>query len=133
MNYVEELINTLSKLGPEMFCVVACIAFGYVIRLIPCIPNKWIPAACILFAPCVYPFLTSFGRVSPDAVDPRVRIILTGLVLGVAAFILHDKVISHIEKYIPGFRKVLKQSDDTKQFRRDAQGEAVEIKQKEQE
>lgn len=132
MNYLEELVNTLSKLGPEMFCVVSCIAFGYVIRLIPAIPNKWIPAACILFGPMVYPFLTSFGRVSPDSVDPRVRIILTGLVLGVAAFILHDKVIAHLEKYIPGLRKVLKDSDDTKQFRRDAKtGEAIEIKHKE--
>ena len=131
MNYLEELVNTLSKLGPEMFCVIACIAFGYVIRLIPAIPNKWIPAACILFAPVVYPFLTSPGRVSPDSVNPMMRIILTGLVLGVAAFVLHDKVITHIESKIPGLRKVLKISDDTKQFRRDAKGEAVEIKQEE--
>lgn len=132
MNYLEEFINTLSKLGPEMFAIVACIAFGYVVRLIPFIPNKWIPAACILFAPCVYPFLTSTGRVSPDSVNPMMRIVLTGLVLGVAAFILHDKVIAHIEKYIPGLRKVLKQSDDTKQFRRDTKtGDAVETQPKE--
>lgn len=127
MNWLEEAVNILSKLGPEMFCVVSCIAFGYVIRLIPAIPNKWIPAACILFAPLVYPFLTSPGRVSPDSVNPMMRIVLTGLVLGVSAFILHDKVISHIESKIPGLRKVLKQSDDTKQFRRDAKGAAVEM------
>lgn len=129
MNYLEEFINTLSKLGPEMFAIVACIAFGYVVRLIPFIPNKWIPAACILFAPCVYPFLTSTGRVSPDSVNPMMRIVLTGLVLGVAAFILHDKVITHIEKYIPGLSKVLKQSDDTKQFKKDAQGSVSEVPQ----
>ena len=128
MNYLEEIVNTLSKLGPEMFCVVACIAFGYVIRLIPAIPNKWIPAACILFAPLVYPFLTSPGRVSPDSVNPLVRIILTGLVLGVGAFGLHHHVIAHIESKIPGFRKVLQRSDDTKQFRRDAKSGAVAIK-----
>lgn len=118
MNYIEELVNTLSKLGPEMFCIVACIAAGYVIRLIPVISNKWIPPVCILIAPCIYPFLTSFSRVSPDAVDPRMRIILTGLVLGVMAFILHDKVIAKIEDKIPGFGKALKQSDDTKFLRK---------------
>lgn len=125
MNYIEELVNTLAKLGPEMFCIVACIAVGYVIRLIPAIPNKWIPAVCILFAPCVYPFLTSPGRVSPDSVNPMVRIILTGLILGVIAFALHDQVLARIEKYIPGLRKVLQTSDDTKQFRRDTKTGAV--------
>lgn len=128
MNYLEEIINTLSKLGPEMFCIVSCIAFGYVIRLIPVIPNKWIPAFCIVFAPIVYPFLTSTGRVSPDAVNPMMRIVLTGLVLGVLAFVLHDKVIWHLEKYIPGVRKILKQSDDTKQFKKDAKGKVDEVK-----
>lgn len=125
MNYLEEAINTLSKLGPEMFTIVACIAFGYVIRLIPAIPNKWIPTFCILFAPIVYPFLTSTGRVSPDSVNPMMRIVLTGLVLGVLAFVLHDKVIWHLEKYIPGVRKILKHSDETKQFKRDAKTGAV--------
>lgn len=132
MNYLEEPINMLSKSGPELFCIVACIAVGYVIRLIPVISNRWIPAICILSGPATYPFLTSFGRVSPDSVDPRMRIILTGLVLGVAAFILHDKVIAHIEARIPGLGKLVKQSDDTKHFRRDTKtGDAVETQPKE--
>lgn len=132
MNYLEEAINTLSKLGPEMFCIVACIAVGYVIRLIPSIPNKWIPLACIIVAPVVYPFLTSPGRVSPDSVNPLMRIILTGLILGVLAFALHGQVLARLEKYIPGVRKILQQSDDTKQFKRDTKtGDAVETQPKE--
>lgn len=128
MNYLEEAINTLSKLGPEMFCIVACIAAGYVIRIIPAIPNKWIPSVCILIAPCIYPFLTNTGRVSPDSVNPMMRIVLTGLILGVLAFAIHDQALSRLEKYIPGLRKVLQQSDDTKQFKKDAQGEVSEVK-----
>lgn len=127
MDYLNELINTLSGLGPEMFCIVACIAVGYVVRLIPVIPNKWIPAICILVAPVIYPFLTNPGRVSPDSQMPMTRIVLTGLVLGVAAFVLHDKVIVHIERYIPGFGKAIKQADETKFLRRSASGGTEEV------
>lgn len=131
MNYVEELVNTLSNLRPEMFCIVACIAVGYLVRITPVIPNKWIPSICIVVGAFVYPFLTSTGRVSPDSVNPLMRIVLTGLILGALSFAIHDQVLSKLERYIPGLRKVLKVSDNTKQFRKDA-SEASEVEQPEE-
>lgn len=128
MNYLEEAINTLSKLGPEMFCIVACIAVGYLVRVVPFIPNKWIPSICILAGMFIYPGLTSTGRVSPDAQIPIVRMWFTGLILGALAFAIHDQALSRLEKYIPGLRKVLRRSDDTKQFKRDHKGEVTENK-----
>lgn len=128
MSYVEELVNTLAKLGPEMFCIVACLSVGYAVRLIPIISNRWIPAICIIAGPTIYPFLTSPGRVSPDSQMPMMRIVFTGLILGVFAFGLHHHVIAHLESKIPGLRNVLQRSDDTKQFRRDVRGEVTENK-----
>lgn len=128
MEYLDELVKTLGKMGPEAFCIVACIAVGYVVRLIPAIPNKWIPAVCILVAPLIYPFMTSPGRVSPDSESPMVRIVMTGLILGVLAFILHDKVIAKLEDRVPFLKGLLARSDETKQFRRTPSGTAEEVK-----
>ena len=130
MEYLNEVLKTLRGLGPEAFCVLSCIAFGYVIRFIPAISNRWIPAICIVFAPVVYPFLTSTSRVTPEAQEPAVRIILTGLILGVGAWVLHDKVLAHIEHKIPGLGKLLTRADaaESKRYRKAEDGSFEEIK-----
>ncbi len=100
MEYFNEAINTLSKLGPEGFCFLACIAVGYLVKLVPWIPNKHIPWMCILSGPAIYPFLTNYGRVSPDSQHPIVRIVLTGLIISVVSWMAHYSIIWRVEKWL---------------------------------
>ncbi len=118
MQYANELINTLSKLGPEAFCVVACIAFGYVVKLVPYISNKLIPSLCIAAGPAIYPFLTDASRVSPDSQQPIVRIVMTGLILGVVAWMIHNTVIWRVEKWL----KAKMEAAGSTRYRRAADG-----------
>src|SRR3990167_1605090 len=109
MDYLNDILKSIGTLGQEMLMALGCIAIGYVVRMLPGIPNKAIPYICI-FAPLfIYPFLTNPGRVSPDVQNPIVRIELTALLIGVLAWILHDKVIAHVEdKLEQKFPKLMK-------------------------
>ncbi len=123
MSYLDELINTLGKLGPEAFCVVGCIAFGYAVKLVPYIPNKHIPWMCIASGPAIYPFLTDFSRVSPDSQQPIVRIVMTGLILGVVAWLIHNAVIWRLEQWL----KVKLQAASSKRYRKGKDGAFEEV------
>ena len=124
MNYINELANTLSKLGPEAFGFLLCIASGYLVKLIPWIPNKAIPVICIIAGPVWYPFLTSTGRVSPDSQHPWVRIIGTGLIIGVVAWMTHNAVIWRVENWI----KIKLQGSVSKRYRKKTDGSFEEVK-----
>jgi len=128
-DYLDDLMKSLTTLGPEALTVCVMIALGYVLRLVPKFPNAWIPVACILGAPCIYPFLTSPGRVSPDVQHPIVRIILTGFLIGFLAWILHDKVLAHIEDKVPFLKGLLARADasGSKRYRKAADGSFEEV------
>jgi len=133
MNTLEEIIAWLMNSGPELFTIMLCIVGGYVLRMIPKFPNNWIPLVCVLIGPTLYPLLTNPGRVSPDAHYPMVRIIGTGLILGVAAFILHDKLIRHVEDKLPFLKGILSRADartkesQSKRYRKRQDGTIEEI------
>jgi len=99
MDYFNDILSGISKLSPEMFTIVIIIALGYIPRILP-VTNKIIPWACIIVAPFIYPLLTNPGRVSPDKKYPLLWEIGTGFLLGLLAWIAHDKAIWHLERWL---------------------------------
>ena len=107
MEYLEDIIKTVGNLGPEALVMVAMLAFGYVLRIVPRFPNNWIPLSCLLFTLVCYPLLSNPGRVSFDAEHPLIRMELTALVLWVCAWLAQTKVLSKIEDKIPWLKGLL--------------------------
>ncbi len=114
MDYLDDILKTIASLGPEAFTIP---------RILP-ITNKVIPWVCICLAPFVYPMLTNPGRVAPDVKYPLAREIATGFLLGLLAWIAHDKAIKHFERWLVGRFG----SNGSKRYRRTAQGGFEEVR-----
>jgi hypothetical protein len=113
----EEAVHTIQNLGPELFTVLACLAVGYGIRLIPFVNNNWIPAFLIFVAgPVIY-----CSVVDPDwdsFIDmrwPIVKHIILGMIFGLASWIVHKAFLkdSWIENKLFNGRQTTKQIPDS--------------------
>ena len=100
MDYLNDILQQISSLKGLSLVAAACFAVGYTIRLIPIIPNKWIPAFVLTSGPLIAGFLISPGTVAPDLVHPIVGIATQGLLVAVIVHYLHEKVISHLEHWV---------------------------------
>lgn len=111
MDYLDDLLKSLLTLGPEMLTCLAMIALGYLLRVVPSFPNKWIPMVCILGAPILYPLLISDGQIAPTVKNPIVLKVLIGFLLGVLSWFGHDKVLSKVEDRIPFLKGLLSRAE----------------------
>ena len=118
---IQDATNWLTSLGAAPFTFVAIIIIGYLPRMVPMFPNKWIPIVCLVLGPVIYCLLNPH----PSSESARVfytHSIVVGLFLAVAAWLVHDKWISQIEDKIlmahPGASVVLTSTaqDGTKTF-----------------
>ena len=96
LDFVSDLSKQLLNVGPELLLGLGAIALGYALQLIPTFPNKWIPAVCIFSPAIVYPFLAECGKCPYDVRYPFVRFVLIGLLIGVAAWALHNQVLKRL-------------------------------------
>jgi|SRR3990167_5385402 len=128
MEYLNDAIKQLLALGPEALLICVVIALGYVLKRVPLIPNKTIPAACLLLGAGIYPLITSPGQAPPDIKFPIVREIMLGLLIGFIAWIIHNKLLKRIEERVPWLKGVLSGNGDTELVEKlkDAKHEPVE-------
>ena len=102
----------LFSLAPAPFTVAILIAIAYGVRLMPWIPNRLIPTICMVAGMIIFPLV---GLHPKDMAESTylVRSISTGFVLGLAAWLVHDKFISKIEAKIPWLGKALAKVDNS--------------------
>jgi hypothetical protein len=112
----------LTNLGPLGLTFAAVIALGYVIRVIPAIQNKFIPALAPCFGALILPLIAPTGFLGVEWRNPTVVLGLYGMIVGVAAWAAHALVISRIEDFLgakfPAVGKLLDATSDvpTNQF-----------------
>jgi hypothetical protein len=96
-------IQKLETLPAGALTIVVCIALGYVLKLVPEFPNARIPLVNLIAGGLFYMLVTPYASASPLVVlehvplGDRVRAFGIGLVLGAAAWLLHNQVLKRIE------------------------------------
>ena len=99
--------------GAPVFTVIAVIVVGYVLRVIPAYPNKFIPMAGFVVGAVVFPVLNPHTAMTAAFLT---RSIIVGLALGYVATRFHDQIISGWEDKLkvkfPGADAVLTETLD---------------------
>lgn len=104
-DFVTPFLNDL--LQPDSIRIaLSLIMFGYVIRMIPWIENRWIPMLnCFLIGPALSFFLLGWpsnGDINPNCRWPEACAYVVayqrGFLIGVAAWMMHGFVLKKIEE-----------------------------------
>lgn len=82
--------------------LLACIAFGYSIKLIPTIDNRWIPSAVIVAGMILFPMLSDRGA-EPLRIW-MAKTITMGLVIASLAWLIHNKLLKRLEEKLGWFK-----------------------------
>lgn len=82
--------------------LLACLALGYAVKLIPVIENRWIPSIVIVGGVLLFPMLSDRG-------GELLRIWLAkttamGLVIASLAWLVHNKVLKRLEEKLGWFK-----------------------------
>ena len=93
-------LSKLYGLPGGMLVLLSCIAFGYLLKFVPkkWFPNAGISVAVILWG-CAFNMLIADPRA--DALPIRIWVVknlLIGLIIGVVAWMVHNKVIKRFSK-----------------------------------
>lgn len=108
----QSILSKLYGLPGGVLVLLSCIAVGYVLRLWKWFPDKAIPVVAIIWGPI---FNTLLADPKSDDLPLRVWIcknVLVGLLIGVIAWVVHNKVIARFEDKIPFLGKQLAKMDE---------------------
>lgn len=111
---IRDLVKIIKGLGPEAMTGAVLIVVGWWLRGIKSIDNATIPKIVILLGGILYPSLGQPGQVSTEFRNPEVWLICVGLLIGCAAWFLHEKIIAKFEDKVPGLRAWLARGEDEK-------------------
>lgn len=113
MEIINQLIEELFKLKGPQLVVVFLIMTGYLLKMIPKFPNRYIPFINIGVAGILSPFLVAWP--SPQSMDHDIRYIeiaawlqsiISGFLLGIVAWICHAKLLKkYVDDKIPAWNK----------------------------
>lgn len=101
---ITDALQSLEGAPAISMVLIACLAFGYLLKVIPSFPNKAIPMAAILFGALLYPIIADANNEIPLRVW-LVRNTLIGLVIGVVAWTTHRLILSKLEEKFGLFTK----------------------------
>jgi hypothetical protein len=101
MEYITDLINQLLGAKTEVVALLGVIAVGYALRMLPFVPNKYIPALCWLLGTLAYCLLKPVNEVPATTAHPLVWKIVVGFILSFVAWTLHKAAIKPIEDKFP--------------------------------
>lgn len=120
-----EWIAKLESLPAGLLTIIACIALGYILKLVPEVPNKRIPLVNFIFGSLLYMFLAPYPAINPLIVSDhvpvtaRLRAFVVGLILSAVAWIIHAQVLKRVEdsdllaRIAPGLSGLFKSTKDT--------------------
>ena len=107
MDFFNDLIAQLTSLGPEALVGLIIIVAGYVIRLLPWPPGRWIPVLCLVLGAVLYPLLAKPGPADLAVRHPAVRQVLVGFLIGFLSWIGHNKFLAPLETKLPWLQAAL--------------------------
>lgn len=110
---LKDIIIQLTKLGPEGLTLVGCWIFGYIIRKIPQINNKFIPLICPFLGMVIYPLLANTESVSGDVKNPIIGLFIIGFALGFISWAVHKALLKGLEEKFPSLKKWLNGEENT--------------------
>lgn len=93
MTFMQDLLKQVINLKGQMLVMVSCLGVGYALRLVPKFQNKWIPLAVMIFGAGLNPCIVGRGNVDPDVNNPVAHLVLQGFVIGILAWIAHNKFL----------------------------------------
>jgi hypothetical protein len=111
LQIINDALTQLLKLTPEALLGLFIIACGYVLRGIKWLDNRWIPLVCCVLGGSLYPFIAKQASADPDLAHPYVRLVMIGFLIGLLAWVFHEKILSRIEDRIPGLRTWLERGE----------------------
>ncbi len=114
--WLEQLVALFDKLyhlPAYALIFVFCIALGYGLRALPKVPNAVIPWVVVLIAPLANLCTAEFFE---DQTPLRIwfaKQTVIGLIVGVAAWGFHNKILSRLEEKLGLFGKAPELTDKT--------------------
>jgi hypothetical protein len=111
-----DLLGKLYGLPGALLVLLTCLVVGYVLRVWKAFPNAAIPVVVVLWGP-VFNMLIADPKA--DTFPLRIWLVknfLVGIVLGGAAWLVHNKGLKRIETMIPFLKGWLVPDNDTGQF-----------------
>lgn len=102
--YLETVNATLMGAPAAVVCYLGAIAFGYVLKVIPVVDNRWIPGANLLLT------LLAFAGLNWRAgagVPFWTRSLIVGVVIWALAWLTHAKFLKAFEDRIPLLGKLI--------------------------
>ena len=114
LDAVTDWLNSLWGAPGVLLVVVLCIAFCYVCRFLPSIPNRAIPLICIITGAALMPVFAPACPVATSLIAWRIRALVIGIVVGIVAWAVHRVLLSKIEDKIPGLANLLNAGDSAK-------------------
>ncbi len=91
---ITSIFTQVSSLQGIALLAAALVVFGYVLKGLPFIPNRTIPAIVILAGGIINPLLSPVGKVPPDVGSPILHLALQGIIAGFVAWVFHNKLLS---------------------------------------
>ena len=113
MQTVDQWTSYALSLGAGPFTVFAGWVVGWVIKLLPFVPNNRIPLCVVTWCAICYPLLATRGA-TPWRVF-IVQSVVLGLGMGLAAWWTHNKILSRFENRLPGLGRMLVKAEETNQ------------------
>jgi hypothetical protein len=101
LDQVVDLLDRLNGLPAIALVLISCLALGYVLRLVRRFPNDAIPLAVILWGMAAMPLLSDFRTSGIQSLRIwLVRNVVLGLVVGFAAWAIHNRLLSAVEDWL---------------------------------
>ena len=99
---IKDFINQLLSATPEMISVFCLIALGYGLKLVPQLPNKFIPTILLIIAIGCYPLIADNGKAPYTMRFPIVRQMMMAVVLWFIAWGVHGVILKRwLDKLMP--------------------------------
>ena len=118
LRILQDVFIQLKSAKAEMVVCVVVIAFGYVLKTIPFVNNRFIPSICIGIATITYPLIADESGAAPYSMRyPMVRQLMIGFMIGFTAWMVHRAFLKNwIDRYLP---QSTDKKGDTKFFPKD--------------
>lgn len=113
MDAILDLLNQLTNLPAAAMVIVCVWAFGYILRGLPEVPNRYIPAGTVVLAVAVNVWVGDTGSVNYKVRNPEVQLGLAGVVYWFVAWQAHLHGLKRLEHLLPApLRSLLRVPDD---------------------
>lgn len=109
-----DVINQLVTMSPEVLTIVSILIVGFVLKLVNRFPNDYIPAVGALVGLVVYPLIADTAKMDYTVRLPWLRQMFIGLALWLIAWIIHEKAIKRLPKWLSAWlpKGFLRQTGD---------------------